>query len=292
MWETLIVHHSRQERKERSIEPLFQWKTCQRSLYIGDQRQAGVRLQLPGYDTWKGFEAYSLLLEIVSGLQSSLFGETEVMHQFKVHFQAENLPAAPFGDYLARLRDNLIEDSKYIRRNYMMNLGDQSYGGIAHRLLGSRKQVVLIGSGQLAEKTLPFLQKGGRKVLIAARNPVKRAELSRRYNCAAVSLKDLEFEQFKHVVIAAPVSVAEILHWSDQGSCVVDLRDDNLGDPVPAGLEYHSFAHILETLNQTRDRHQLLRQKLKHVIAELIEKRRMARVELIHGWEDIPCLAV
>ena len=292
MWETLVLHHSKDHRTEREIAPYFQWKTCQRSIYIGDQRQPGIRGGMPGHETWHGYGAYAFLLEVVTGVRSSLFAETEVLHQFKTRFSKENLPAAPFGDYLARLREDLISDAKYIRRNYLQNLGDQSYGGIAHRLMGSRKRVVLIGSGQLAEKVLPFLKKGGRQVTVAARNPLRCAELAARYHCKTLSLQGLGEQQIENLVIAAPISVAKILPRVVPQGAVIDLRDDDCRDPVPEGLDYHSFREILEALDRTRERHELLRKQLERVMGELVDQRRMARFELVHGWEDIPSIAV
>ncbi|HNM06359.1 MAG TPA: glutamyl-tRNA reductase, partial [Leptospiraceae bacterium] len=100
-----------------------------RTLYIGDSRLISEEAVYPrlGYQVHTGYDAYSLLLEIASGIRSRLLGETEVMAQFKETFKNENLPLTALGEYARTLRDQIIEDARKIRSSHLRNLGDQSY---------------------------------------------------------------------------------------------------------------------------------------------------------------------
>ena len=172
MWSNLVVFHSESKERDQVTFPgLLHWKTCMRTVYIGDSRIMEEEHLYPlfPYQIYRGYRAYQLLLEIISGIKSRLLGETEVLYQFKETFKNSILPDSPFGHYMRKLRDQLIEDSRKIRSNHLRGLGDQSYGGIVHRYLGEIKDVAVIGTGQLAEQVLPWINTK-REVTVLGRN--------------------------------------------------------------------------------------------------------------------------
>lgn len=290
MWDNLIVYHSNESASAVQLPMFYSWKTCQRSIIIGDSRLSQTPNAPLRFEIFKGYKAYGFLLEVITGLRSSLFAETEVLHQFKLHFEKKNLPGAPFGEYLLKLRNDLLTDARYLRREHLMNLGDQSYGGIAHRLLPDKKTVLLLGSGQLSEKIIPFLKKGGRKVVLAARNQERREYLAIKNKIESIDLNAVNSKRYPCLVIAAPIDVNELDLNLATDSVIVDLRSEDQMENMENFRSYHCFANILTTLDKTRDRHQILYKKLQHVIEDLIDTRRMARFEFVNGWEDIPCL--
>ena len=191
MWSNLLILHSNDKNRDReSFSGLVHWKTCMRTLYIGDVRIFDISLTQfsKHYQTYVGYEAYKLLLEIVSGIRSRLLGETEILAQFKEVLKNESLPQNSLGDYLKKLRDQIIEDSRKIRSGHLRFLGDQSYGGLANRYLKSSEEVVLIGTGNLAIKVLPWLLGKNRKVTVVGRNPEKLQEIANKYPVDTESL--------------------------------------------------------------------------------------------------------
>lgn len=294
MWSNLVVFHSEAKDRDSIIFPgLFHWKTCMRTVYIGDERILSSEystVRRGSYFRLNGYEAYAELLRIVSGIKSKLLGETEVFAQFKERFKNENLPDSALGHYIARLRDQLIEDSRKIRSGYLRNLGDQSYGGIAYRYLKSSRSIAMFGSGQLAEQMLPWLLKTGAKVRVIARNSDRLKELQSRYKITTALLSEYTPEEGEDTVIAAPFSLERWIPSLPEGARAIDFREDDTGDFFPDKIKYVSFAEILHSLKENERRNAILRQKLESVIQEIIFERENICQNFIYGWEDIPCL--
>ena len=293
MWSNLLILHSNDKNRDReSFSGLVHWKTCMRTLYIGDVRIFDISLTQfsKHYQTYVGYEAYKLLLEIVSGIRSRLLGETEILAQFKEVLKNESLPQNSLGDYLKKLRDQIIEDSRKIRSGHLRFLGDQSYGGLANRYLKSSEEVVLIGTGNLAIKVLPWLLGKNRKVTVVGRNPEKLQEIANKYPVDTESL-DTFIPTTQAVVIAAPISVQYMIPSLRKDTIVVDFREDDKKDQFPNSLGYISFETMLNSLKAQEERNKELRKKLEVVVSELAEERENESQNFIYGWEDIPCLS-
>lgn len=259
-----------------------------RTIYIGDERTMDFNLASSGYEYYSGYDAYRILLEVVSGLRSKLLGETEVMAQFRERFKNEALPVSAFGEYLRKLRDQIIEDSRKLRSEHLRNLGDQSYGGIAHRYLKNCRDVILVGTGQLAMKLIPWLLEGGRNVKVLGRNPGRLSEIAKAYNVNTGTIEPGSFSG-ESVVVAAPVPVAPWVNFIGNGATVVDFREEPCGDEFPSSINYISFENILNSLKINEERNVLLRKSLVSVIDAIIEEREMESQHFVFGWEDIPC---
>ncbi|MCB1321856.1 MAG: NAD(P)-binding domain-containing protein, partial [Leptospiraceae bacterium] len=232
MWSNLVVLHT--EDKSQSVGELpgyFAWQTCMRSVYVGDARLNGKNpYDFKGrFEIYTGYAAYRALLEIISGMRSRLFGETEVLAQFKERFKATNLPDTAFRAYLIQLHDQLVADCKYIRTHYLTHRGEQSYGGLAHRRLKGVRSVSLLGTGQLAEKVIPWLQKENRNVRVVGRNPERLEHLRERFGVETANLHSFDPRQ-DALVIAAPVAVQPVMPRIADQAIIIDFREDPLSD--------------------------------------------------------------
>lgn len=293
MWSNLLVLHSEDKgRDSESFEGLHFWKTCMRSLYVGDIRIFDVNYAKHSrhYKIYIGYDAYKVLLEIISGIRSRLLGETEVLAQFKEIFKNEALPKNALGDYLMKLRDQLIEDSRKIRSKYLRHLGDQSYGGLAHRYLKNTSEVTMIGSGQLAEKVLPWLLENNRKVKVTARNIEKLNEFSGKHKVVTEHLQEFS-PAGEAIVIAAPISISEIIPSIDRNAIIVDFRENDCQDNFSSHPNYISFAAMLNALKEQESRTQALRKTLQVVVAEIAQEREQESQNFIYCWEDVHCYA-
>ena len=294
MWSNLLVFHSEaKDREQVNFPGMFHWKTCMRTLYIGDSRLFDYNLGLShyqkGYRIYQGYKAYQLLLEIVSGLHSRLLGETEVLFQFKETFKNSELPDIAIGGYMQKLRDQLIEDSRKIRSRYLYKLGDQSYGGIAYRYLKNTQNISLFGSGQLAEQMLPWLLKTKAKVTLWGRNSKRLIDLAQRFPIQTGQLSSYR-NTGENIVIAAPLSLKPWIASLQANSTVLDFREDDTNDHFPKDLHYVSFAEMLDSLKQQEIKNQALREKLNLVAAEIAKEREYdMQHNLVYCWEELYC---
>ncbi|TGK41445.1 glutamyl-tRNA reductase [Leptospira andrefontaineae] len=292
MWSTLQVFHSESsDRDLLSLPDAFSWKTCMRTVLVSDSRIHPHPENLPAHwESKSGYEAYRLLLEIISGLKSKLFGETEVLSQFRQRFQ--ELPDLAFGEYLAKLRDNLIEDCRTLRSGYLQNLGEQSYGGLADKYLSEAlnppKEIVLFGTGQLAEKILPWLSHSNRKTKIVGRNPNRLEFLSSVSGSSSHSMEDWS-PNGEAWVIAAPMDCSAWMDKLAPGNLILDFREEPLEESWPSDIVYISFAEMLSSLKETEERTRKVKEELKSVLDELLEERELEAHQFVFGWDDLPC---
>lgn len=136
--------------------------TCMRRLLFG----MGPGPVIDHADTstmemYSGVQAYRLLLEIVTGLRSTVCGETNVYGQFKRAWQASlnSLPAS-ITQPLSPLVESLLSDARRIRQQHLQGVGGNSYGSLARRLLAPSRgaRVLFVGTGELARSILPFFR--------------------------------------------------------------------------------------------------------------------------------------
>ncbi|EMJ96729.1 glutamyl-tRNAGlu reductase [Leptospira alstonii] len=290
MWSTLQVYHSIQKDRENvEIPGSYSWMTCMRTIWIADSRIHGEPSALPAtLEKYDGYEGYRFVLEVISGLHSKLLGETEVLAQFRDKFKNSSLPSSAFGEYLARFRDSLIQDSRSIRSRYLQNIGEQSYGGLANKYLKNTVSVSLLGTGQLAEKILPWLK--NRNVTLVGRNEKRLLELSNESDISVQLLNDWN-PSTEAIVIAAPLDLSSYSDSIVNGAVVVDFREVPLEEKWPDTVQYVSFAAMLDSLRETEERALRIRERIRPALDELVEERELEAQQFVFGWEDLTCPA-
>ncbi|MCB1597212.1 MAG: hypothetical protein KDI87_05830 [Gammaproteobacteria bacterium] len=136
--------------------------TCMRQLLFGTG--PGPAINHPETSTmekYSGVKAYRLLLEVVTGLRSTVCGETNVYGQFRRAWQEslDRLPAS-ITQPLSPLVESLLSDARRIRQQHLQGVGGNSYGSLARRLLAPARgaRVLFVGTGELARSMLPFFR--------------------------------------------------------------------------------------------------------------------------------------
>lgn len=288
MWSTLRVYHSIQKDRENlKIPGSYFWSTCMRTIWITDSRIHREPSNLPvTLEKYSGYQGYRFVLEVISGLHSKLLGETEVLAQFRNKFKV--LPSSAFGEYLARLRDSLIQDSRSIRSRYLQNIGEQSYGGLANKYLKDHDFVSVLGTGQLAEKVLPWLKH--RNILLVGRNQKRLLELSKQFNVTIKLLNDWNPAKGA-IVIAAPIDLSGYMNSITSGTVVVDFREVPLEKNWSNTISYISFAEMLDSIRETEERTWQIRKMLQPFLDELVKERELEAQQFIFGWEELTCPA-
>lgn len=146
-------------------EEAFFIDTCQRRLAIVLDPEAlpAVSRRFPSdgaLEHFQGAAAYTFLLRCCCGLESKLTAETEIFGQIK---QAWRLYSEVPSELCRRLNpwiQQLFQDAREIRAQFLTNLGSSSYGSEVRRLLGeeaAQGPTLLLGAGQLAQSVAPWL---------------------------------------------------------------------------------------------------------------------------------------
>lgn len=195
-------------------------RTCLREVLVGT---APGSSDLPPdvaarYEVRRGAEAYGFLLRLACGLESEIAGETEILGQIKQawrdHEQAHPLAARRLRPWMQRL----LQETKEIRSEHVVNLGSATYGSLARRLLGGRSDgtTLLLGAGQLAATVLPYLACA--ELRIWNRTPARAFEmLAAQRDGAAAGRK----------VTVLPASAdAELAAWQDADDVVLCIPAD------------------------------------------------------------------
>ena len=291
MWASLVILHSHKlGRSQETVEGLVDWHTCMRSVYIGDQRLLSTTsyYTLYDYEVHTGYKAYSLLLEIVSGVRSKLYGETEVQSQFNERFSKQNLLDSPLSSYLIRLKDQILENVKQIRSEYMKGKGRLTYGGAADSLLPKDTSIAVYGTGKLAESILVHLIKRNRNIILVGRNLERMDFLKSTYKVEITHLG--VFQPKRHsIVIASPHFPLEVTKEMSPNSIVLDFRGEVI-PPFPYEfnhLKYYSFQFILNKIQETKENEAYLKPIVLKRIQELTHERENDVVQIPNGWEDI-----
>jgi glutamyl-tRNA reductase len=132
--------------------------TCLRQVWISTRKNP-IRQPDADCKLFFGAQAYSFLLQTVTGLNSSIPGETNVAGQFRCAWKRWVKEATPArANCLVPLMNRLFNDSKMIRRLYLQNLGGASYGTLTRKLMQPERgaRILFVGSGKFARSLLPF----------------------------------------------------------------------------------------------------------------------------------------
>jgi glutamyl-tRNA reductase len=146
-----------------------------------------------------GPEAISHLIAVAAGLESQLLGENEIFGQVKVAYEAAQASGTT-GPVLNRVFQKAFQAAKHIRTHTAISEGQVSTANVAVELaitiFGdlSKARVLLLGAGEIGEKTAKAFQSRGAAALTVSSRTAERAmELARTLDATA-----LPFEHFPH----------------------------------------------------------------------------------------------
>lgn len=288
MWSNLILLHSTDPiSKPLDDSHLEVWKTCQRTLVFTDNRifpMEGNERFFDGWEVYHGYDAYRFLLEVVSGLRSKLFGESEIQAQFRDRFREENTNGSNFGTSLLRLRDQILEHTKQIRSKYLVGIGRQTYGSVTEPYLHNHKEVTLLGTGKLVDSILPYLVSKQKVVRLIGRNQNRLQELSALYPISTYHWEDYKPNN-EAIIIASsflPFNWDEMIKSS---SIILDFRENKVENKNYD--HYIPLSQILNDLHETDEQIQAVKMDLQYYLTELTREREEEQLHIMNGWEDL-----
>jgi glutamyl-tRNA reductase len=220
-------------------EEAFFIDTCQRrmALVLDAQALPAVRRRFPAdgaLEHFQGTAAYTFLLRCCCGLESKLSAETEIFGQIKQAWRLYSDAPSSLGRRLNPWMQQLFQDAREIRAQFLTNLGGASYGSEVRRLLGEQAAngpTLLLGAGQLAQSVAPWLI--GSELWIwnrtRARAQDMATELAKRMPERPVQVVEEHLEAQRHawrraaqVVICVPpdplVDHARVNAWRERGT--------------------------------------------------------------------------
>lgn len=135
-------------------------------------------------------------LEVSTGLTSQMVGETEILGQMKAAYAVAR-DAGCTGTVLNRLFEKSFQAAKSARTQTGITRGQISIGNVAvdlaSRIFGklSQSRVLLLGSGEVGEKTAQALKsRGASDITVSSRTIENAQKLAHEFGGAAVAFED------------------------------------------------------------------------------------------------------
>lgn len=256
------------------IDPsIARFSTCMRTLYFSFSDCSEL-----GAAHYRGSEAHLYLMQVLCGLESPVFGETEVFGQFKI--QMEDFPAD-----LKSFVQSVLSDVKSVRHQHLKNTGGSSYGSFAREYLQGAKSILLLGAGHLSHEIYPWLAKSSAQITVATRT-AKPFGVALGNNTSVQLMSEISNLKCD-LIIAAPISNQDLRSWLDSHhiECdrVLDLRAD-VSSFSPKAL---SLSEVFARLKENQSGQEQLRALVIQEIEGLIQKRLNQASLRPFGWEDL-----
>lgn len=277
--------------------PCFQLQTCQRTLVAGFTERPFGPEPLPLHERVEGREAYLFLLETICGLKSKLLGENEIVAQFKAAYQEYARHPAREGEMLLVL-EKLFKDAKEIRTAHLVGLGLKTYASLTRRhfMRAKAPEVLILGSGQLAEDLVNQFKKRSR-VLLSARNHTHASELARLHGVEVVAWDD-RARWMRQAFIANTIGFEGVLLDEDFFASWETLNPHrllvDLGSPSCLRTQLGRnegvlrLADILAEGAVVEDQKQARLQLARTAMLELVERRARWLEERSRKWQASP----
>ena len=154
-------------------------------------------LQPENLYTHTGIDAVTHLFRVVSGLDSMIVGETEIVGQLQYAFgvsQCEGLA----GNYFVQLFDAAFRTNKRVRKETGIDRGTTSIAKtavhVARRILGdlSNQNTLIIGAGETGSLAGTYLSEAQATIYVANRTHEKAVQLAQQTGGNAVSFDKIE----------------------------------------------------------------------------------------------------
>lgn len=249
------------------------FETCLRRMQILKPSEPSAEKTLISKD------AYLFLLEVICGLKSPLFGETEILGQFK-QFLSKNQNHSEM-TFFKPWSQALLEDCKKIRTRFLQGHASQSYGSLLRKKIPAGQKVLMLGSGQFAESLVPWLSQN--EVEFISRNPEKTKLHFKNYKVHGFS-ENLPSGAW--LVLAAPLTNSEVQDFLTAHPMPwIDLREKTDTRQLPTPL-FH-LKELFAEIQNDQDKLSTLRAEIMQELCGLATARFEKAVIRPLGWDDL-----
>lgn len=184
---------------------------------------------LDAYSFWRtNLNVLQHAFEVSAGLDSQMIGETDILGQMKQAYALAREEGCT-GTILNRLFEKSFQAAKSVRTKTKIDHGQVSIGNVTvdlgNRIFGNlnRSRVLLIGSGDVAEKTAQSLKsRGVADITVTSRNFEKARLLAHSFGSAAIDFSDFaeQLQRFD-IVISSTTAPEPIV---DKGMIATALK--------------------------------------------------------------------
>lgn len=261
----------------------------------------------PFLEIVKNDAAIEHLFRVITGLNSMVLGETQILGQVRDAFlSAQKIETT--GTIFNELFKRAITFAKRAHRT--TTIGEQavsvSYAAVelAKEKLGTieNKQVVIIGAGEMGELTLRNLySSGATNVTVVNRTLARAADLARRFQAQAAETKDLlNIIKEADIVISSTASTSPILSKEQ----LAPIQKQRKGNPlflvdiaVPRDLEStigeleNTLLYDIDDLHAVVDRNLKSRQEAAGSIERLLEGEIIAFKDWVTTLGVVPVIS-
>src|SRR5450432_3513729 len=143
------------------------------------------------------------LFKVASGLDSMVLGETEILGQLKTAYKLAHQHKHT-GARLNKIFQRAFHVAKHVRTHTNIQRGSVSVASVAVELAEkifsslAEREVLVIGAGEMSEKTArALLSRGARSIIVASRSHERAQVLAKEFGGRAVQFDDwaAEFEK-------------------------------------------------------------------------------------------------
>lgn len=165
----------------------------------------------------RGRAAVQHLLEVSSGLDSQMLGETEIFGQVKDAYAAAQAGGTT-GPVLNRIFQKGFQAAKHVRTHTAINEGQVSVANVAVDLALSifgelaEARILLLGAGEIGEKTArAFQSRGAAALTVASRRPERAMELATLLGASAMPFEQREARLSEFDVAVCATAAPELI---------------------------------------------------------------------------------
>jgi glutamyl-tRNA reductase len=245
----------------------------------------------------QGPEMVRHLLEVAAGLDSQMLGETEIFGQVKEAY-ADAQHRGSTGPVLNRVFQKAFQAAKHVRTHTAITEGQVSVANVAVELalniFGELRhtRVLLLGAGEIGEKTArAFQSRGAESLTVASRRLERAMELATTLGASALPFeqRDARLPEFDIAVCAtsapgAVVSLAAVAAAMKQRPArplfCIDLALPRDVEPAVADLE-NVFLYNLDDLAKIAEQNRAAR------VAEIAKCRAIVDEKAAALWRHV-----
>ena len=291
--------------------------TCNRVEFYGvaDTPETALRLR-EMFCAYQGFSADAFarishdatglgtikhLLNVASGLDSQMLGETEILGQVKDAYAAAQRRRTT-GPVLNRVFQKAFQHAKYVRSHTAITEGHISVANVAVdlalKIFGdlASTRILLLGAGEIGEKTAKaFQSRGAGSLTVASRTLGRSMELATTLNATALPWEHVASRLADYSIVVGSTAAPDVVvTLADTQAAMKTRRADPLFfidlalprdiDPDVATLE-NVFLYNLDDLAKIAEENRAAR------AAEVVNARKLVAEKAAALWKQVEPLA-
>lgn len=237
------------------------------------------------------------LVEVASGLDSQMLGETEILGQVKAAYAAAQRRQS-VGPILNRLFQKSFQHAKYVRTNTGITEGQISVANVAvdlaQKIFGelSKTRILLVGAGDIGEKTAKaFQSRGAASLTVSSRTLERAVELAQTYGALAIPFENVPHYLSEYdVVVCSTAAPAAVVTESDAQAAMkkrraqplffIDLAMPRDVDPAVRSID-NVFVYNLDDLAKIAEENRAARE------LEVAQARQIVRDKVDALWSQL-----